>query len=245
MATPADAVKITEAKEYKEQTIQVYTDERKNEHEVGSGVAIFVGKELAVKLKFKLDNRRSNNQAEQLATVKALEVIKSTNITENSPRTVTIFTDSIITLDSLKNVNNNSCLIEEIRKRISILEGSHWTIEFSWAKAHVGIYGNELADQLAKAASRNSDTTIAFSRIPKSTLYSGIEEEEAKQNRQKEWEDCTKAAITKQFFPHVQGRFKLKINITPIFATMVTGHGKTRACFHLFKTIEHATCACN
>ena len=57
------------------------------------------------------------------------------------------------------------------------MEGSNWTIEFSWVKAHVGIYGNELGDQLAKAGPRNRDTTIAFNRLPKSTLYSEIEEE--------------------------------------------------------------------
>jgi len=33
---PADTVKIIEAKEYKEQTIQAYTDRSKNEHGVGS-----------------------------------------------------------------------------------------------------------------------------------------------------------------------------------------------------------------
>ena len=34
-----------------------------------------------------------------------------------------------------------------------------------------------LVDQLAKAAAWNRDTTIAFNRIPLSTLYSEIEEE--------------------------------------------------------------------
>jgi ribonuclease HI len=50
-------------------------------------------------------------------------------------------------------------------------------IVFSWIKAHVGIYGNELANQLAKAAAHNTDTTVSFNRIPKSTLYSETEEE--------------------------------------------------------------------
>jgi ribonuclease HI len=54
-----------------------HTDGRKNEHRVGYEVAIFVGKELAVQLKFKLDNRCSNNQAEQLAIFKALEAIET------------------------------------------------------------------------------------------------------------------------------------------------------------------------
>jgi ribonuclease HI len=69
---------------------------------------------------------------------------------ENSSRTIGVFTDSRITIDSLKNVNNHSYLIEEIRQRISNLERTNWKIEFSWVKAHARIYGNELAYQLTK-----------------------------------------------------------------------------------------------
>jgi hypothetical protein len=59
------------------------------------------------------------------------------------------------------------------------------------------------------------DTENAFSRIPTSTLYYELEEEEARQQWQKEWENCTKAAITKQYFPTVQERLKTKISVTP------------------------------
>jgi ribonuclease HI len=138
-------------------------------------VAIFIEKELKAQLKFKLDKRCSNNQLEQLSFAKALEVIDAIVIAEISPRNIAIFTDSRITIGSLKNVNNHSYLIEEIRKRISILERTNWTVEFSWVKAHVGIYGNELADKLAKAAACNRDTTVSFNRIPKSRLYSETE----------------------------------------------------------------------
>jgi hypothetical protein len=44
--------------------------------------------------------------------------------------------------------------------------------------------------------------------IPKSPLYSEIEEE-ATQKWQKEWENCTKAATTKQFFPNVGDGIRL------------------------------------
>jgi ribonuclease HI len=207
-------------------------------------VAIFVDKALVAQLKFKLDNRCSNNQAEQLAIAKALEVIESIDISETGPCTVTIFTDSRIALDSLKNVSNHDYLIEEIGKRIFILERLNWTIEFSWAKVYIGIYGNELADWLAEEVARSSDRTVAFNRIPRSTLYSEIEDE-ANQKLQKEWENCTKAAITKQYFPQLQDRLKLKMNINAVFAAMVTGHGKTRAYLHRFKLMEHALCVCN
>jgi len=49
----------------------------------------------------------------------------------------------------------------------------------------------------------------------------------------------------KQFFPNIHDRLKLKINVTPIFAVMVTGHGKTKAYLHQFKIMDHATRACN
>jgi ribonuclease HI len=127
---PADAVKIIDANGYQDQTIEAYTDGSKNEHGVGSGVAVFVGKELAVQLKLKLDNICSNNKAEQLSVFNAREVIETIEITANSPRTASIFTDSRISADSLKNVNNHSYLIEEPRK-MSTLERANWTIEFS------------------------------------------------------------------------------------------------------------------
>jgi ribonuclease HI len=76
-------------------------------------------------------------------------VIATTDIPESSPRTIDIFTDSKITIDLLKNTNNHSYLIEEIRKRLSVLDRALCTIGISSVKTHVGVYGN-VADQLAK-----------------------------------------------------------------------------------------------
>jgi ribonuclease HI len=90
----ADEVKTTENKEYEQRTMLTYTDGSKNEQSVGSGVAIFVQQDLGVQLQFRLEIRCSNNQAEQLAIIKALEAIEIIDIPENSPRTIDIFTDS-------------------------------------------------------------------------------------------------------------------------------------------------------
>jgi len=73
------------------------------------------------------------------------------------------------------------------------------------------------------------------------TLISKIEHE-TKLKWQKEWKECTKAGITKEFFPTLNDRQKININITPVFTAMVTGHGKTRAYLHRFKILEHANC---
>jgi len=45
-------------------------------------------------LKFKLDNSCSNNQAEQLAIVKELEVIETKKVNHNENRTAVIYVDS-------------------------------------------------------------------------------------------------------------------------------------------------------
>jgi hypothetical protein len=186
----------------------------------------------------------SNNQAEQLAIVKALEAIETIDIPESSPCTMNIFTDSRITTDLLKNTNNHSYLIEEIRKRLSVLDRADWTIGISWVKAHIGICRNELANQLAKATTRNCDNAVSFNRIPTSILYCKINEV-VTQKWQKDWDHCTKAAITKEFFPNIRDRLKMNISINPNFTAMVTGHRRTRAYLHQFRLIDNAMCPCN
>jgi hypothetical protein len=51
------------------------------------GEDVITGKELAKQLKFKLDKKCFNNQAEQLAFVQAPEAIEILDIMENGPRT--------------------------------------------------------------------------------------------------------------------------------------------------------------
>jgi ribonuclease HI len=65
---------------------------------------------------------------------------------QTEDKTVTIYTDSQMTLDSLKNNTYHTFLIEEMWKKLAEMGTTNWTIEFCWVKAHVGIQGNELAD---------------------------------------------------------------------------------------------------
>jgi ribonuclease HI len=240
---PADCPIITVSEDNNDPTIQAYTDGSKGEQGVGFVADIFIGTQIVTQMKFKLDNRCSNNQAEQLAIFKALEAIDTISTEESSPRTATVYTESRLTIDSLRNPDNHAYLVEEIRRRVAKLQGSNWKIEFSWVKAHAGNYGNEIADKLAKEAAWSKRTEIAFRRIPISTLYYEIQLQSI-QRWQKEWEIFNKAAITKQYFPTVQERLRTKMRVTQNIAAMMAGHGKTRAHFHRFNMLETATCAC-
>ena len=106
---PANSVKITEGQEDSKHTLHVYTDGSKGEHGVGSGIAIFTDSNRADMKKYGLNGRCSNNQAEQLAILKALENIQ---YMETNERTVIVPTDSRITLESLKNRKNHTYIIK-------------------------------------------------------------------------------------------------------------------------------------
>jgi hypothetical protein len=96
---PAHSVTITEQQDG--YATQICTDGSKSEHGVGAGIAMFIQSTLAYQLRYTLHNRCSNNQAEQLPIVKAIETIEKSHIDDNIPRTATGNTDSRITLQSL------------------------------------------------------------------------------------------------------------------------------------------------
>jgi ribonuclease HI len=192
-------------------------------------------------MKHKLHDKCSNNQAEQMAIVKALQAIE-TKINITTPRTIKIHTDSRITLESLKNTKNRNNLIEEISMKTIALEKENQTIEYAWIKAHAGNYANELTDKLAKEAARNSD--IGYNRFPKSEIERQ-EREKSIETWQKRLENSTKGSATKEFFPNIKDRLKMKINLTPNFTGMITAHGKTRSYLHRFKIIDSPKCPCS
>jgi hypothetical protein len=101
-------------------------------------------------------------------------------------------------------------LFEEIRKTAIALEKSNWTVTFTWVKAHAGIYGNELADRLAKEAPRKDD--IPLNRIPKNEIALQVRDQSIAK-WQNQCDRTTKGLATKQFFPVIKNRLtKNQIN---------------------------------
>jgi len=85
-----------------EHTIHIYTDGNKTKQGVGSGIALYVNNKLTHQIKHKLNNRCSNNQAGQTAILKALHALETIKLDNNTQLTVKVFTDSKITIFSLK-----------------------------------------------------------------------------------------------------------------------------------------------
>jgi len=95
---PAKHITIIDDHEDSTHYIHAYTDGSKNEAGVGSGIAIFSGSSLKTTLKYRLNEWCTNNQAEQMAILKALEYIQHLKEEE---KTVLVYTDSRITLQSI------------------------------------------------------------------------------------------------------------------------------------------------
>ena len=223
--------------------IEVYTDDSKSPSRVGSGITIFINKHLMFQLRYKLKERCSNNQAEQLAIAKALEKIKNFSHLQGHKRSVAIHTDRKITLDAIANPRNHQNLVEQIRDEIRRLETDNWTVHFTWMKAHNDNYGNELADKLAKEAVSRSEAEIAYNKIPKSAVIRDLKEE-GEEEWQGEWDATTKGSITKSFFPARGDRLSKRLQMNIKQSTIVTGYGTLRSYYHRFKIIDDPKCVC-
>ena len=67
----------------------------------------------------------------------------------------------------------------------------------------MGNYGNEIADNLAKEATKNKE--IIYNKIPKGQIAQQVKQQSI-EKWQTQWEETTKGSTTKQFFPNIKER---------------------------------------
>ena len=118
----------------------MYIDGSKPDAGVGAGIAIYTPNEQVYKTCYRLNNRCSNNQAEQIVILKALEELHHLdNITNKS---AALHTESRISLDLLCNNPKHNALTENIKQELRKIEIKGWKVHFEWVKAHVRNEGN-------------------------------------------------------------------------------------------------------
>ena len=142
---------------YPKNIIHVYTDGSAFKATTNAGLGIVINftngqkKEIANPC----GSFCSNNDAERMAIKNTLLHINETFEREpEQKKDIVFFTDSLTTLQKLENGTEASKDIIEKRKNIDRTMRSHdIKIFMQWIPSHIGIKGNETADQLAKQGS--------------------------------------------------------------------------------------------
>ena len=85
--------------------------------------------------------------AEAVAVYRALQYIKLSKFEK-----FIIFTDSLSLIQSIQNLNEKNAVVLSIFEILGQIFEKKKKVIFCWIPSHVGIKGNELADQAAKQA---------------------------------------------------------------------------------------------
>ncbi|GFV53315.1 putative RNA-directed DNA polymerase from transposon X-element [Trichonephila clavipes] len=140
----------------------IYTDGSKRADYVGCGVVI-----EDIMHGYRLDTSCSIFTAEAVAIYRALQLIDST-----MPRKYCIYTDSMSVLEALENYHDRCdlvvCTILDITSR---LYSKGFDIVFCWLPSHVGIIGNEQADNAAKSATTHLPLVVPLSDMKRVIMH--------------------------------------------------------------------------
>ena len=68
--------------------------------------------------------------------------------------------------------------------------------------------------------------------------YKNETREESTRKWQNQWEETTKVAMTKEFFPNVERILTVNLHLNPNVTTIMRGHGDLRSYQHRLKAID-------
>ena len=184
-------------------------------------------------------------QAELLGIIRAVETLANNMSSFN---TVDFYVDSLSSLLSLKSPGPISGLACEAIESLNNL-GSIKGVRLSWIPAHKGLQGNEIADELAKEATKSGFIgPQPYTYLPHSSVRAAIAEW-ARQLHIKEWANTVGCKNSKSFIPGPSksnakiiismGRKKLRL-----LTQILTGHCHLNGHLAKMGLISAATCEC-
>ena len=164
-------------------------------------------------------------------------------LTLNTSEAVTIFTDSLSSLQAIDCRRSVTPLVVRIQELLTFLRQRGTDLAIYWVKAHAGYIGNERADQLARDCF-SIDATFVYCDAPVSFVRRHLFRR-AIDTWNRHWITSTKGRWTFAFFPTVEYRRKI-LNMTIDFVTtqFLTAHGKFGSYLYHRHCRDNSNCAC-
>ena len=139
--------------------MKIYTDGSKDPEKecAGAGIVVFyINDAILLNKGIKFDHRVSIYTCEIIAIYHFLTWLNRRDKSVYNNSNITIFTDSRGALQSLKSGKSRTRpeILHSIFKFIKSLQNKNLEVSFGWIPSHVGIIGNETADQTAKTGSK-------------------------------------------------------------------------------------------
>lgn len=220
--------------------ICIFTDGSKIKGRVGAALSLWKGGRETMTRKLALPSYGTVYQAELLALCEATQAA-----IKNKASSIGVYSDSKAALQTVTNHQCRHPLAVKARENIKTLTLQNKKFSLHWIKAHVGMEGNERADQLAKEAAVGSKGRPNYDLCPvsyvKRTIRSGTLEV---WNHRYGTGDT--ASTTKLFFPDAREAYGMVRKLKPrgTLTQILTGHGGFSEYLNRFKCKEDPSCSC-
>ena len=201
----------------------IFTDGSKHDGRVGSAYVIMFSNDVVKTDQFRLPDSCSVYQAELYAIHQAALFASLHDFDMD----ITFLSDSQAALQALQSDRITSRVVLDTIRALDNLNGD---INLVWVPAHAGIFGNEKADELAKAAA--NDIYVHEMPLPK-TAVKGIVLTALREIWNDEWNTYPDARMTKYFFPRqcaLKSKKICKLSRLQLgrFVRIITGHNNLR-----------------
>ncbi|XP_035222160.1 uncharacterized protein LOC118195040 [Stegodyphus dumicola] len=137
----------------------------------GSGLCVPKNQQLTFHWNRRLSKCNTIYQAELLAIRKALQLAHQMVLITNQKIKITIYSDSASSLEAILDYTSKTSLVQDIQHLLLQLPFS-LRPNLIWVKSHQGLFGNELADRLAKEAALAQERIEQALPLPQSYLKS-------------------------------------------------------------------------
>ncbi|GBL85490.1 hypothetical protein AVEN_34656-1 [Araneus ventricosus] len=210
---------------------EIYTDGSRIENETGFAVCILKDEINIQNYLFKLNTFNSVFQAE----LAAIEFAVNWAVKEKVK--VNIHTDSLSSISAINSANTRSEFVNKVKSNIFRAKNM---VGLSWVKAHVGIPGNELADQQAKLAITSGEKFVI--PAPYSHLK-GLLKNYIVNEWNEYWNsyDSASGIRVRGYINQVSPKFLIHNKFLIYF---LSGHGPFPSYLHRFKFLDSPHCIC-